>query len=218
MQMPFVVLGIMALVAVFFYNYPFFIGTIVGGLIWAYPAIRRRRFKNEYGPQPYETPEKLPEFFHIRTKDLSRVGMILCLGTFLFQLPKIVNDVDGNLKKAEQEKTAEAEEVQKQKAASVAKDEEEARSMGLSYDDYIKAEHNAGSAHESCQNAVMGSASWSGANRYWTPKYSWSISGDIITISGHDITMKNGFGGEKEISYRCAYNVSTRQAIPLSVD
>lgn len=96
-------------------------------------------------------------------------------------------------------------------------DEPKAREMGVSYDHYVKAKGMENAAHTACQIEAAGLAEWSGKPS-WIPEYSWGIDGDVITVIGHDVKMKNGYGGERAVTYTCSYNMSSKTPVITQVE
>jgi len=115
----------------------------------------------------------------------------------------------------ETSKQAEAEAKREQERAKLIG---EARDMGVSPEQYKIGEEHEGSAHTSCQLAVQRSARWEGASTNWVPNYGWRIDGTKITIGGHDVSLKNGYGGSRTVDYNCVFDISTGTATILGVD
>jgi hypothetical protein len=111
----------------------------------------------------------------------------------------------------------EAADKTKRSAEKLEGDKKEAARMGLALAVYQRADDLAVGAHVDCASAVKSQAAWSASSDF-LPKYSWSVSGNEIIIDGNDVKMKNGFGGERNVSYSCRYDMNTRETEVTSVD
>ncbi len=120
-------------------------------------------------------------------------------------------------KRLEDEKEAELKRLRD--AQALEEDEQSARRMNISLQAYRRARDKSFDAVVSCQSRAIAMAKYNGASRTPIPNFFWSTTdGIIIHITGHDVTMKNGFNAERTVRYTCDFDITTGDAVLLSID
>lgn len=86
-----------------------------------------------------------------------------------------------------------------------------AKEMGVSLEAYKLGAAHEVAAHVHCQDATKAMAAWT-ASANVLPDYSWKIVGRTIHVTGSDLKMTNGFGGEQTVTYNCRYDIDSERA------
>jgi len=97
-----------------------------------------------------------------------------------------------------------------------AKDRAEAARLGISYDDYRAARFASNRAYAACKVAAEGRAKHD-YKADFIPNSSWTVKGRIISITGHDLQMQNGFGVYGPVTYYCEWSMDTQEVRSLNL-
>ena len=119
---------------------------------------------------------------------------------------------ENQAKEAREKAEEDAEEARKLK-----EDQEWANKWGITVDEYRALANAKSSAVASCVVEVTKYARWTAEQHGYD--YSWSaVDAHRIRIDGQNVRMTNGFGGARDVSYSCVYDINTKEASVESVD
>jgi hypothetical protein len=107
-------------------------------------------------------------------------------------------------------------EMQERRRAVEAENASEAKRMGVSIEDYMQAKATSGTAYAECKVVAQSRAKRNYKSDFF-PKYDWELKQNIISITGRDLRMQNGFGVYEPVIYWCDWSMASRSVKSMLV-